>query len=108
VVDSAGRDSDQIFFGATVRLKDKTITIVGVDETDTAKGRISWISPVAKALIKAREGDRVAAEDAGRCGRIGDTRSSLRTQSIEKIAANFSLYLAQAHLQRRYFRSPSK
>jgi transcription elongation factor GreB len=64
VVDSAGRDSDQIFFGATVAMKTKsgeerTITIAGVDETDSAKGRVSWISPVAKALIKAREGDTV-------------------------------------------------
>ena len=65
VVDSAGRDSDQVFFGATVKLKDKTITIVGVDETDTSKGRISWISPVAKALIKAREGDKVLLKTPG-------------------------------------------
>ncbi|MSQ50027.1 MAG: transcription elongation factor GreB [Betaproteobacteria bacterium] len=64
IVDTAGRDSDQVFFGSTVALKTKnaekrTITIVGVDETDTAKGRVSWISPIAKALIKAREGDKV-------------------------------------------------
>jgi len=64
VVDSAGRDSDQVFFGSSIKIKsrdgeERTITIVGVDETDTAKGRISWISPVAKALIKAREGDKV-------------------------------------------------
>ena len=64
VVDSAGRDSDQIFFGATVAMKTRsgetrTITIAGVDETDSARGRVSWISPVAKALIKAREGDTV-------------------------------------------------
>jgi len=64
VVDSAGRDSDQVFFGSTVAIKTRngekrTITIVGVDETDTAKGRVSWISPVARALIKAREGDTV-------------------------------------------------
>lgn len=65
VVDSAGRDSDQIFFGATVRLKDKTITIVGLDETDSAKHRVSWISPVAKALIKAREGDKVVLKTPG-------------------------------------------
>jgi transcription elongation factor GreB len=65
VVDSSGRDGDQVFFGATVRLKDKTITIVGVDETDTAKGRISWISPVARALIKAREGDKVLLKTPG-------------------------------------------
>ena len=65
IVDSAGRDSDQVFFGATVKLKDKTITIVGVDETDTAKGRVSWISPVARALIKAREGDKVLLKTPG-------------------------------------------
>ncbi|HTP61793.1 MAG TPA: transcription elongation factor GreB [Burkholderiales bacterium] len=66
VVDSAGRDTDQVFFGATARIKsktgEKTITIAGVDETDTAKGRVSWISPVARALLKAREGDRVALQ----------------------------------------------
>ena len=65
VVESAGRDSDQVFFGATVKLKDKTITIVGIDETDTAKHRVSWISPVAKALIKAREGDKVLLKTPG-------------------------------------------
>src|SRR5690348_16880658 len=61
VVDSAGRDTDQVFFGATVEIESKKktrrITIVGVDEVDPAKGRVSWVSPVAKALIKAREGD---------------------------------------------------
>ena len=65
VVDSAGRDSDQVFFGATVRLRNKTITIVGIDETDTAKGRVSWISPVAKALLKAREGDKLLLKTPG-------------------------------------------
>ena len=69
VVDSAGRDSDQVFFGATVTMsasgKDRTITIVVVDETDTARGRVSWISPVAKALIKSREGDRVSLKTPG-------------------------------------------
>ena len=63
VVHSAGRDSDQVFFGATVRLKgqsgERTVTIVGVDEVDAARGRVSWVSPIAKALIKAREGDTV-------------------------------------------------
>ncbi len=55
---------DQVFFGATVVYCDKsgeehTITIVGMDEADPLKGKISWISPVARALIKAREGDTV-------------------------------------------------
>src|SRR5258706_1086861 len=64
VVDAVGRDSDQIFFGASVRIKtrdgaERTVTIVGIDETDTAKHRVSWISPVAKALLKARVGDKV-------------------------------------------------
>ena len=64
IVDAAGRDSDQIFFGATVTVQARTtgrrtVTIVGIDEVDPARGRISWISPVAKALLKAREGDVV-------------------------------------------------
>jgi transcription elongation factor GreB len=70
VVDAAGRDNDQIFFGSTIRLKTKegeerTITIVGVDETDSPRNRISWISPVAKALLKAREGDKVTLRTPG-------------------------------------------
>ena len=64
VVDPAGRDTDQIFFGATVdysngRGEARTVSIVGVDETDTARGYISWISPMARALLKARAGDSV-------------------------------------------------
>jgi transcription elongation factor GreB len=63
IVHSAGRDTDQVFFGATVRLKsasgERTLTIVGVDEVDPAHGRVSWVSPIAKALLKAREGDSV-------------------------------------------------
>ena len=56
--------SDQIFFGATVEYENQsgasvTVTIVGVDEFDPLKGKISWISPVARALIKARAGDSV-------------------------------------------------
>jgi len=68
IVDSAGRDTEQIFFGSTVRLRtsasggERTVTIVGVDEVDPATGRVSWISPVARALLKAREGDRVTVE----------------------------------------------
>jgi len=63
IVRSAGRDTDQIFFGATVRVKsascERTVTIVGADETDPAKGHVSWISRIAQALLKAREGDTV-------------------------------------------------
>ena len=65
VVDPAARgESDQIFFGATVTYayvnggrEERTITIVGVDEVDTKRGHVSWISPIAKALLKRRNGD---------------------------------------------------
>lgn len=63
IVRSAGRDSDQVYFGATVTVAggngERTVTIVGVDEVNPEKGHISWISPMARALLKAREGDRV-------------------------------------------------
>ncbi len=66
VVDpSAHRGSDQIFFGARVGYVEpdgtrRLVQIVGIDELDPLNGRISWISPVARALIKAREGDTVS------------------------------------------------
>lgn len=55
---------DQVFFGATVTYmrdddSEETVTIVGIDETDMAPGRISWVSPVARALLKGRVGDTV-------------------------------------------------
>lgn len=63
IVHSAGRDTDQIFFGATVRVRTQAqtreVTIVGIDEADPARGQVSWISPMAKALLKARAGDVV-------------------------------------------------
>jgi transcription elongation factor GreB len=69
VVNSAGRDTDQVFFGASVRVRSKEgermVTIVGVDEVDAAKGRVSWMSPVAKALLKARAGDSVVVRAPG-------------------------------------------
>src|SRR5690606_336537 len=57
-------NKDQVFFGATVEYSDKVgetfrVTIVGVDEAEPLQGKISWISPVARALLKAREGDTV-------------------------------------------------
>ncbi len=57
-------DNDQVFFGARITVAEadgleNTYTIVGVDEADVARGRISWISPLARALIKSREGDTV-------------------------------------------------
>ncbi|MDM4764582.1 transcription elongation factor GreB [Pelomonas sp. SE-A7] len=56
--------SDQIFFGATVtyanaRGEERTITIKGIDESDSLAGEVSWVSPIARALLKSREGDEV-------------------------------------------------
>ena len=62
VVDPATReDTDQVFFGATVTYAtregaEQTVRIVGIDEMDPGRHYVSWISPVARALIKAREG----------------------------------------------------
>jgi len=55
---------DQVFFGATVTYEDsqgvsRTVTILGIDEADALQGQISWISPVARALLKSRVGDVV-------------------------------------------------
>src|SRR5262249_31354284 len=70
VVRSAGRDTGQGFLGCSARIRTKTgeeraVTIVGADEVDTARGRVSWISPIAKALLKAREGDTVTLRTPG-------------------------------------------
>ena len=68
VVDpSLHHGNDQIFFGATVCYtngagEEHTVTIVGIDELDPLKGKISWVSPVARALTKAREGDLVTLQ----------------------------------------------
>ncbi|WP_028451403.1 transcription elongation factor GreB [Chitinilyticum aquatile] len=65
VVDPVTREaSDQVFFSATVSYlrengREETVAIVGLDETDVRRNYISWTSPVARALIKAREGDVV-------------------------------------------------
>ena len=64
VVDPAGQPRDEVHFGATVRMRDEDdreqrFTIVGDDEADVTGGKISWASPLAKALIGARAGDTV-------------------------------------------------
>ena len=56
--------NDQVFFGATVtyanaRGEERTITIKGIDEADSLAGEVSWVSPIARAMLKAREGDGV-------------------------------------------------
>jgi transcription elongation factor GreB len=65
VVDpSLHHGNEQVFFGATVRYAsdhgdERTICIIGVDEAESAQGEVSWIAPIARALLKARVGDEV-------------------------------------------------
>ena len=59
---SVHHGSDQVFFGATVTYADesgaeRTVTIMGIDEADSLKAQVTWVSPIARALLKAREGD---------------------------------------------------
>jgi transcription elongation factor GreB len=61
---SVHHGNDQIFFGATVTYEDlqgqaTTVTILGIDEADSLKGQVSWVSPIARALLKSRVGDVV-------------------------------------------------
>jgi len=72
---SAHHGSDQVFFGATVtyanaRGEARTITIKGIDEADSLQGEVSWVAPVARALLKAREGDEVTLPTPGGLERI--------------------------------------
>ncbi|MET0382453.1 MAG: transcription elongation factor GreB [Burkholderiaceae bacterium] len=59
---SAHHGSDQVFFGATVTYEtgagdERTVTIKGIDEVEPLRGEVSWVSPIARALLKARVGD---------------------------------------------------
>lgn len=65
IVDPAQQASDRVLFGATVTVLDeegsrRTYSIVGIDETEVRRGRVSWISPIAKALLQAKVGDVVS------------------------------------------------
>ena len=65
VVDNAGKRHERVFFGASVTFQpqsgdERTVTIVGIDELDSGSERISWQSPMAKALMKAKVGDVVS------------------------------------------------
>jgi transcription elongation factor GreB len=62
---SAHYGKNQVFFGSTVTYEDdagveRSITILGIDEADTLAGQVSWVSPVARALLKSRVGDEVS------------------------------------------------
>jgi len=71
VVDpSVHHGRDQVFFGATVTYvnhhgEERTITIKGIDEADSGHGEVSWIAPIARALLKARVGDEVSLTTPG-------------------------------------------
>jgi transcription elongation factor GreB len=71
VVDpSAHHGGDQVFFGATVRYvnqrdEERTITIKGIDEAESGHGEVSWVSPIARALLKTRVGDEVSLDTPG-------------------------------------------
>jgi transcription elongation factor GreB len=72
---SAHHGSDQIFFGATVTYAseagdERTITIKGIDEADSLKGEVSWVAPIARALLKARVGDEVSLHTPGGVQRL--------------------------------------
>jgi len=67
VVDNAGKNHERVFFGATVTVleeagSERTVSIVGMDELDLEKGRVTWISPIAKALLGTVVGDVVSFE----------------------------------------------
>jgi transcription elongation factor GreB len=72
---SVHHGKDQVFFGATVTYENmqgvsRTITIKGIDEVDNLKGEVSWVSPIARALIKSREGDEVQLMTPGGIERL--------------------------------------
>jgi transcription elongation factor GreB len=83
VVDPAQqKNRDQVFFGATVTYAtddgvERTVRIVGIDEADLARGEVSWISPIAKALLKAREGDVV------------NVRTPARLETVEVVGIRY-------------------
>ena len=72
---SVHHGGDQVFFGARVtyanaRGDQRTVTIKGIDEADALAGEVSWISPIARALLKAREGDEVTLQTPAGSERI--------------------------------------
>jgi transcription elongation factor GreB len=79
--------NDQVFFSAWVTIRDEedhahTYRIVGVDETQMAPHHISWISPMARALMKAREGDTVTVESPSGARDVTIVRVSYRPEKI--------------------------
>ena len=88
---SVHHGSDQVFFGATVTYAnaaglERTVRIMGIDEADNLAGDVSWVSPVARALIKAREGDEVTLATPG------------GTERLEVLAVRYPAPPAQGNL----------
>ncbi len=76
---------ERVFFGATVAYRDAggrehTVSIVGTDEVDPGRGRVSWVSPIARALLKAREGDAVILKTP-----VGDERLEVLAIRYEEL-----------------------
>jgi transcription elongation factor GreB len=64
---SVHHGSDQVYFGASVTYandagEQRTVTIKGIDEADNLQGEVSWVAPIARALLKARAGDEVSLQ----------------------------------------------
>ena len=89
VVDPAQRKNcDQIFFGATVTVSrqdssESTYSIVGVDEADAGRGLISWVSPLARALLKARADDVVMLRIPGGVEELAVVEVAYRTINFD-------------------------
>lgn len=86
VVDPLTINSSKIQFGATIKVADedgnlRTFSIVGVDEVDTAKQRISWQSPIGKALIGKSLGDEVTIQTPG--GEISYEVTEIKYQTLD-------------------------
>jgi transcription elongation factor GreB len=87
VVNPAERgDTDQIFFGATVMYEnaageERTVSIVGMDEVDPQRGRVSWISPIAKALLRRHAGDTITLATPGGIEKI--TVTDVRYEQLD-------------------------
>ena len=85
VVDPRDQGEERVFFGATVTYRDAkrgehTVSIVGTDEVDPGRGRVSWVSPIARALLKAREGDAVTLKTP-----VGDQRLEVLAIRYEEL-----------------------
>src|SRR6266581_3761127 len=85
VVDPRDQGEERVFFGATVAYRDArraehTVSIVGTDEVDPGRGRVSWVSPIARALLKAREGDAVTLKTP-----VGDERLEVLAIRYEEL-----------------------